>query len=269
MRTAYVTTLCNGDAYVPGVEALGGSLDRAGAKHPKLLVVTPDVPEHARKLLADKGWTLRDCEPIANPRTDQDMFFSRFRNTFSKLNAWSLTELDKIVLLDADTIVLQNIDELFERPSLAAAPDFLLPDRFNSGVMVVDPSRDVFERMLDALFTSGSYDGGDQGFLNTFYPDWYTGPAGHRLPAGYNLHQFIYQFLRAHPFLLRQVEHEAKIVHYTVQKPWLASPTLAGGSEAWWDAYFEAHPEEGADWKRRMHAMEDWSFDKALRTFLG
>lgn len=269
MKTAYVTTLCNGDAYVPGVEALGSSLDKTGTQHQKVLVVTPDVPEHARALLAKNGWKLRDCEPIVNPQPDQDMFFSRFRNTFTKLNAWSLVELDKIVLLDADTIVLQNIDELFERPAIAAAPDFLLPDRFNSGVMVVEPSKAVFDSMLEKLFTSGSYDGGDQGFLNTFYPDWYTGPAGHRLPAGYNLHQFIYQFLRAHPYLMKQIEKEAKIVHYTVQKPWLTTTTLAGGSEAWWGAYFDVHPELATEWKLRMHAMEDWSFDAALRTFLG
>lgn len=269
MRTAYVTTLCNGDGYVPGVEALGRSLDRSGTAQRKVLVVTPDVPEHARKQLEAEGWQLRESPPIQNSRPDEDMFFSRFRNTFTKLNAWSLTEFDKIVVLDADTIVIKNIDDLFARPAIAAAPDFLLPDRFNSGVMVIEPNQQVFEEMLHALFTSGSYDGGDQGFLNTFYPDWYVGPAEHRLPAGYNLHQFIYQFLRAHPYLLQQVEREARVVHYTVQKPWLASTTLAGGSEAWWDVYFEAHPEQASEWKRRIHAIEDWSFDKALRAFLG
>ena len=35
--------------------------------------------------------------------------------TFTKLRVWSLTDYVKCVFLDADTVVLQNIDELFAR----------------------------------------------------------------------------------------------------------------------------------------------------------
>jgi glycogenin glucosyltransferase len=35
--------------------------------------------------------------------------------TFTKLRVWSLTDYVKAVFLDADTMVLHNIDELFER----------------------------------------------------------------------------------------------------------------------------------------------------------
>jgi hypothetical protein len=74
--------------------------------------------------------------------------------------------------------------------------------------------------------------------------------------------------LRAHPALMSQLEREAKVIHYTVQKPWLSTSTLAGGSEAWWDMYFDAHPEQATGWRRRVHAIEDWSFDQMLRTVL-
>jgi lipopolysaccharide biosynthesis glycosyltransferase len=269
MKTAYVTTLCNGDGYVPGVEALGKSLERTGSTVSKVALVTPDVPDHARERLLLSGFTQREIAPIENPNPDSQQFFARFANTFTKLRAFGLAEFDKIVLMDADTIVLQNIDDLFERPSIAAAPDFLLPDRFNSGVMVIEPSEALFARMMEQLFSMQSYDGGDQGFLNTFFAGWYDLPSRHRLPAGYNMHQFIYQFLRGHPSLLAQLEREVKVIHYTVQKPWLAAATLAGGSEAWWEMYFNAHPEQASAWKRRMHAMEDSSFDHMLRALLG
>ncbi len=268
METAYVTTLSNGDGYVPGVEALGRSLDRTGTRHPKVVLVTPDVPSVARALLSSQGWLIRSVDPIRSPNEDMQRLFERFANTFTKLRAFGLTEFSKVVLLDADTIVIENIDELFERPAPAAAPDFLLPDHFNSGVMVVDPSKLTFERMMEHLFVSDSYDGGDQGFLNSFYPDWYALPAGHRLPSGYNMHHFIYQFLRAHPGLSKYVEGRAKIIHYTVQKPWRSKPTLTGGSEKWWGMYFDAHPEHARGWKRRVHAIEDWSFDHAMRALL-
>jgi alpha-N-acetylglucosamine transferase len=268
MSTAYVTTLCNGAGYVPGVEALGRSLARTDTPHDKLLLVTDDVPLTAVHALCRDGWRAHKVDPIENPNPTTDQFFARFANTFTKLRAFELEEFDKLVLLDADTIALQNIDDLFERPGVSAAPDFLLPDRFNSGVLVIEPKKELFARMMEQLFTSASYDGGDQGFLNTFFPDWYNGPGTHRLPAGYNLHQFIFQFLRAHPALMSQLEREAKVIHYTVQKPWLSTSTLAGGSEAWWDMYFDAHPEQATGWRRRVHAIEDWSFDQMLRTVL-
>lgn len=268
MSSAYVTTLCNGDAYVPGVEALGHSLDRTGTPHPKLVLVTPDVSASARRSLERKGWLIRDVAPIANPNPRRQQLFPRFANTFTKLRAFSLCDFTKLVLLDADTIVLQNIDDLFERPALAAAPDYLLPDRFNSGVMVIEPCARTFASMMDALRSTGSYDGGDQGFLNEFFADWYHSSAAHRLPAGYNMHQFIYQFLRAQPSLAPQLEREARVIHYTVQKPWLSTSTLAGGSEAWWEMYSDAHPEHASGWKRAVHAIEDWSFDQVLRSVL-
>ena len=54
--------------------------------------------------------------------------------------AWNLTELSKVVFLDADPLPLQPIDSLAEHPSaFAAAPDTFPADQFNSGVMVRRP----------------------------------------------------------------------------------------------------------------------------------
>jgi glycogenin glucosyltransferase len=268
MNTAYVTTLCNGEGYLPGVEALGKSLEFHGSQVPRVVLVTEDVPGTARTRLTQQGWQVREVEPLENPNPDAGQLFERFRNVYTKLRAWELVDLDKIVLLDADLITLQNIDDLFERPSIAAAPDFFLPDRFNSGLMVIAPSTETFERMLSALRETESYDGGDQGFLNVFYPDWYAMDVTHRLPAGYNLQNFIFQFLHGHPSLREALLREAKVIHYSVQKPWLAKPALTGGSAAWWNAYFGAHPEKANEWKRRWHAMEDWTFDHAVAAIL-
>ncbi len=268
MKTAYVTTLCNGEGYLPGVEALGKSLEAHESKVPRIVLVTADVPASARTRLTEQGWQLRDVDPLENPNPDTAQLFERFRSVYTKLRAWELVELDKVVLLDADVITLQNIDELFERPSIAAAPDFFLPDRFNSGLMVIEPSAETFEGMLAALWDTPSYDGGDQGFLNVFNPRWYSMDVSHRLPAGYNLQNFIFQFLRGHPSLKEALIREAKVIHYSVQKPWLAKPALTGGSEAWWNAYFGAHPEKATEWKRRWHAMEDWTFDQAVAAIL-
>jgi glycogenin glucosyltransferase len=268
MKRAYVTALAGGDDYVPGVEALGNSLHATGTEVPAIVLVTPSVSPAAREQVAARGWEVREVQPIANPVPDTQHLFARFANVFTKLRAWELSGVDKAVFLDADTIVVRNIDDLFERPRFAAAPDFFLPDRFNSGVMVLEPSADTFQAMLDRLGSEPSYDGGDQGFLNRFYPDWWAMPVAHRLPPGYNLHHFVFQFLSAHPSLRAALEQEVRIVHYTLQKPWMA-PTLSGGSSLWWQEYYEAHPEEDAAWKRRIHQLADWSFDSLVAALGG
>lgn len=79
--------------------------------------------------------------------------------TFTKLHAWRLIRYDKCVFLDADTFVLCNVDELFEREELSAAPDVGWPDCFNSGVFVYKPSLETFRRLLELAVNEGSFDG--------------------------------------------------------------------------------------------------------------
>lgn len=262
VRRAYVSLLSGGEAYAPGVEALGASLRASGSREARVLMVTPDVPSEVGRRLERQGWLLRPVEPIANPH-GHEMLFERFEAVFTKLRAWDLAELDKVVYLDGDTIVLQNVDDLFERPDFSAAPDFFVPDRFNSGVMVLEPSARRLAEMLKALHLRPSYDGGDQGFLNSFFPEWNTWPVEHRLPPGYNMHHFIYQFLVSHP-TLSELDREARILHYTLQKPWLR-PTFSGGAAVWWEMYYRARPEHRHFWKQPLHGLEDRSFDLVVR----
>jgi alpha-N-acetylglucosamine transferase len=224
MRNAYVTTLSGGDAYTPGVEALGRSLAESGTREPRLVMVTDDVSQEARSRMRTQGWEIVPVEPIESPTPEASLVYPRFANTFTKLRAFGLSDLDKIVLLDADTIVLRNVDELFERPGFAAAPDFFLPDRFNSGVMVAEPSPQLLEQMLERLAVTPSYDGGDQGFLNEFVPDWYSLPVAHRLPAGFNMHHFVFQFLMSHQSLKNQLLSEVKIYTSRCRSRGWASP---------------------------------------------
>ena len=79
--------------------------------------------------------------------------------TFTKLHAWRLIHYTKCVFLDADTLVLTNVDELFEREELSAAPDIGWPDIFNSGVFVYQPNLETFARLMELASTEGSFDG--------------------------------------------------------------------------------------------------------------
>jgi alpha-N-acetylglucosamine transferase len=271
MKTAFVTLMTGGDNYLPGVEALGKSIDDTGTTTPKVVMVTGDVSPDARRVMRQGGWVVRDIAPIPPP-AGNEVLFERFKNSYTKLRVFQLTEYDKVVFLDADTIVMSPIDELFERPFFAAAPDFFMPNRFNSGVMVLDPDEQRFSEIIAMLGKAETYDGGDQGILNSYFDahfgGWWAMPVEHRLPASYNLHHFIYQFMQAHPVLQKSFNQELKVMHYTLQKPW-QSFNMSGGSDVWWEKFYEAHPEKLSRLRQMVHTWQDRSFGKFVGMISG
>lgn len=98
------------------------------------------------------------------------------------MHLFRLTQYSKVIFLDADTLVLRPISHLFSLTApFSAAPDSGWPDAFNSGFMVATPSDATFEGLMTMMSERGSWDGGDQGLLNDFFPDW------HRLSFTYNV----------------------------------------------------------------------------------
>ncbi|KAM8871884.1 glycogenin-2 isoform 2-T2 [Synchiropus picturatus] len=166
--------------------------------------------------------------------------------TFTKIHCWTLTQFSKCVFLDADTLVLCNVDELFERDELSAAPDPGWPDCFNSGVFVFKPSLQTHAGLLDHARRLGSFDGGDQGLLNSFFSGWPVEDIRKHLPFIYNLStSSVYSYAPA----FQRFGHEAKIVHFLgPDKPWRSSgPDARGVSylcedffSQWWKEYVSA-----------------------------
>lgn len=145
--------------------------------------------------------------------------------TFTKLHCWRLTQFKKCVFLDADCVVLKNVDELFERDEFSAVTDIGWPDCFNSGVFVFRPSLETYSRLLQFAVSQGSFDGGDQGLLNAFFADWATSSdASRRLPFIYNMTtNASYSYAPAY----KQFKDAVKIVHFIgAQKPWYYSYNL-------------------------------------------
>ncbi|XP_009982410.1 PREDICTED: glycogenin-2-like [Tauraco erythrolophus] len=138
--------------------------------------------------------------------------------TFTKLRCWTLTQYSKCVFMDADTLVLCNVDELFDREELSAAPDSGWPDCFNSGVFVFRPSLKTYNLLLRFAAEHGSFDGGDQGLLNSFFSNWATADIGKHLPFLYNLSSSaVYTYVPA----FNHFGRDAKVVHFLgATKPW-------------------------------------------------
>lgn len=105
---------------------------------------------------------------------------------FNKFWVWELTEYEKVVYMDYDVLVMNNVDHLFSRPDFSAVPDIFTGDKFNSGVFVTSPSKSFAKRMNVEMGSIYSYNKGDQGILNRWFDTWYLQDEAHRLPFAYN-----------------------------------------------------------------------------------
>ena len=82
---------------------------------------------------------------------------------------------------------MEDPSSIFEVDSdFAAAPDVFPPDCFNAGVLLIKPSLDFFKTLVDKITTTGSYDGGDTGFLNSILREEWWKSANSRLEYTWN-----------------------------------------------------------------------------------
>ncbi|XP_076839277.1 glycogenin-2 isoform X2 [Brachyhypopomus gauderio] len=218
-RQAFVTLATN-DGYCKGSLVVGKCLRRHGTTRKLVVMVSPSVSSEARLNLEDvfDEVVLVDVLDSRDRAHLSCLGRTELGVTFTKFHCWTLTHYTKCVFLDADTLVLCNVDELFERDELSAAPDAGWPDCFNSGVFVFVPSMATHRRLLEHADLHGSFDGGDQGLLNSFFSDWAIKDISKHLPFVYNLSaNTLYTYLPA----FQKFGHQAKIVHFLGDtKPW-------------------------------------------------
>lgn len=226
---AFVTLATNPD-YVTGAQALFRSLKRTGTTADQVMLFTDLPPDcidavqalgvrmvrvdllptsvdfndlHARdRIHGNAPFTKGDKPPFHTPL-----------DNFAKLRLWQL-DYDRVVFIDADAIVLQNIDRLFDYPEFSAAPNVYesLADfhRLNSGVFTARPSARTFDDMLARLDQPGAFwRRTDQTFLESYFPNW------HGLPVFDNMLQYVWFNM---PQLWRWTD--IRILHFQYEKPW-------------------------------------------------
>ncbi|KAF6090545.1 glycogenin 2 [Phyllostomus discolor] len=213
-------TLATNDVYCQGALVLGQSLRNHRATRKLVVLVTPQVSRLLRLVLSEVFDEVLEVDLIDSADYVHLAFLRRpeLGVTLTKLHCWTLTHYSKCVFLDADTLVLCNVDELFERGELSAAPDPGWPDCFNSGVFVFQPSLDTHRQLLRHATEHGSFDGADQGLLNSFFGSWPTADIRKHLPFVYNLSSnTAYTYSPA----FKQFGSGAKVVHFLgAAKPW-------------------------------------------------
>uniref|UniRef100_A0A8C9F9U4 glycogenin glucosyltransferase n=1 Tax=Pavo cristatus TaxID=9049 RepID=A0A8C9F9U4_PAVCR len=213
-------TLATNDSYVKGALVLGSSLQQSGTTRKLTALITPQVSDPMRNTL-EKVFDEVILVDILDSGDSAHLALLKRPElgiTLTKLHCWELTQFSKCVFMDADTMVLSNIDELFEREELSAAPDPGWPDCFNSGVFVYRPSIETYNQLLQFATEKGSFDGADQGLLNTFFSSWATTDMNKHLPFIYNLSSTsVYSYLPA----FKAFGSSTKVVHFLGStKPW-------------------------------------------------
>jgi hypothetical protein len=171
-----------------------------------VIIASKDVPPLWVQAMEEDGARVIIVENLDNPYRNQANFDKRFKLTLNKLYAWSLTDYDRVVMLDSDNLFLAKTDELFQCGEFCAV--FINPCIFHTGLFVLQPSMAVFKDMLHQLeIGKDNPDGADQGFIGGYFPDLLDKPMFHppangttlngqfRLPLGYQM-DATYYYLR-------------------------------------------------------------------------
>ncbi|KAE8696994.1 Galactinol synthase 3 [Hibiscus syriacus] len=192
---------------------------------------------------------------------------------YSKLRIWKFVEYSKLIYLDGDIQVYDNIDHLFDLPdgNFYAVMDCFCeqtwshtpqakigycqqcPDKvkwpaemgqppslyFNAGMCVFEPGLETYENLLATLKVVPPTPFAEQDFLNMFFKDIYK-----PIPLVYNL---VLAMLWRHP---ENVElDKVKVVHYCAagSKPWrytgkeenMQREDVKMLVQKWWDNYID------------------------------
>lgn len=257
-RYAFVIALWGtSPEYVFGAMVLGWSLRKTGTKHDLVLVHTDDVSEDAVNLMKRAGWLPRQVEYISASQnlSNEGCTLMRFAKVFTKLRVLQLVEYEKILMMDIDLLVKENIDDLFDYPApmaMVRGPQVgykhgervngsyfffgIRDDHYswgqssgiNAGVMLLRPDEAVFQQMMSEV-TNDEHpehirgNGPEQDYLSRFYADEWR-----HLSVAYNFqlhHMYFSLSPTCHstadrtPFILQP--DLIKIIHYSSEpKPW-------------------------------------------------
>lgn len=273
-KRAYVTFLAGDGDYVKGVVGLAKGLRKTKSVYPLVVAILPDVPEDHRKILKSQGCIIREIEPVHPPENQNIQFaMAYYVINYSKLRIWEFVEYSKMIYLDGDIQVFDNIDHLFDstngyfyavmdcfcEKTWSSTPQYQIgycqqcpekvqwptemgpppPLYFNAGMFIFEPKLSTYSDLLETLKITPSTSFAEQDFLNMFFRDIYR-----PIPPIYNL---VLALLWRHPenIDLEQV----KVVHYCAAgaKPWrytgkeenMQRDDIKMLVEKWWDIYVD------------------------------
>jgi len=238
MRT--YATIVTTDDYLPGALTLHESLNKTRPRYELLVVLTKNVSAACKEVLERrriKTLTLDHYFSMAEEACEinRQSYISNWNNTLSKLLIFELTQFEKIVFLDSDMVIFQNLDHLFDLPHMSAVAADQLTDghedwvQLNSGLMVIRPESRLGTSIMANVSAVAARKEcfGDQTLLHAHYPDW---PQRRELHLDQKYNVFfcsLAPYVKKHGYNLNFRSPDDKtiaVIHFTgPRKPWSGS----------------------------------------------
>lgn len=231
-------TLLSTHSYIPGVKILYRSLKKYGqTKYPFLCVCSKELPLEDIQELEAEGIKCKRLEKSAleHINTPLNNACAHWTFTFDKLLIWGLTEYEKVIFLDSDMMIINPIDELFEKEDKSAVVDESYNNAkvsLNSGIMAIIPDIAFQNKLINAIpkvlqIKANSTSGiGDQDVIQYCLPDWMEKKNLH-LPKTYNLFfPRVRKYVKEYGFSASALDENKRIrvIHFVFSnKPWLVS----------------------------------------------
>ena len=221
MKYAYVTVLTTNN-YFQGTLVTLESLKRTNPKIKEFVVlVNEEIEESNIQILNSFNYKVIKINKIELDSNTNYQNMKHWKNTFDKLKIFELTDYDKIIYLDSDLQILQNIDELFQLPHLSgviagksAHPEWT---GINSGLIVIEPKEKELQRIIEGLKDFNTEEEfGDQDIINYYY---HWAERNLSIPEKYNIFSREVDYYINHNIVK---EEDIHIIHYIgLIKPWM------------------------------------------------
>lgn len=89
-------------------------MKKVNSCYPLVALYTDSLPEDAQKAIDARGIAKSRVDRLLPDSEIEKYTEPRFLETWTKLSVFGLTEFERVVLLDSDMLVLQNMDELMD-----------------------------------------------------------------------------------------------------------------------------------------------------------
>ncbi|WKY14435.1 hypothetical protein Q1695_000184 [Nippostrongylus brasiliensis] len=219
-----VMSILTNDGFLLPAKVLAYRLKTLAMPVPYVLLVTENVSNSSIEELKSHNIEVRRTSLFTVPHAKKAAKYH-----YTKLRLWSLIEYDVVLYIDLDALPMRDLLPFFSCGSFCAT--FRHSDKFNAGMLVLKPNLTVYEDLISQAPLLPTYDGGDQGFLNSYFHELKFTPtfdhnrpdqqlynsAQRRLSSEFNYDIGVY-YLNGGRLLV-----EPAIIHYTMgpTKPWL------------------------------------------------